>query len=164
MSPVSYISASRPTCPSFLSILTSIPQSTLTAYHRLFGRVILGPLLLGHATLYLSFFAQSSHPDYPSLLAKRFEDSDVQWGFGALTVVVALVLLFTRPFGRRGRWTSWVGGSVRSARRVFYIGHLMLVGALYGAAWCHVKQARPFVVESVVGALVNVGCWLLMIG
>lgn len=162
MSPVSYIFTSRPTCPSFLSIVTSIPQSALTAYHRLFGRVILAPLLLGHATLYLSFFAQSSHPDYPSLLAKRLGDSDVQWGIGAVIVMVAIVLLFTRPFGRKGGWTSWAGGSVRSARRVFYIVHLVLVGALYAAAWSHVKQARPFVVESVVGAIVNVGCWALI--
>lgn len=161
MSPVAYISTSRPIPPSFLSILTSVPQSALTPYHRLFGRMILAPLLLGHATLYLSFFAQSSHPDYPSLLAKRFEDPDVQWGLGALTVVIS-VLLFTRPFGQKRSWTSWTGGSVRSARCSFYVGHLLLVGALYAAAWSHVKQARPFVVESLAASMVNVGCWMLV--
>ena len=155
MSPASYIS-SKPTSPSFISILTTIPQSSLTPYHRLLGRVIIAPLLISHATLYISFFAQSSHPDYPSLLDKRVLDSDVQWGFGAVSMVI-FVIFFVRPLGKRS-W-MWKGESIREDRWSFYLGHLMLVGALGGAAWCHVKHARPFVLEALIGALVNVLCW-----
>jgi hypothetical protein len=74
MSPVWYISASRPTSPSVVSILTGIPQSALTPFHRLFGRVVISLLLIAHATLYLSFFVQSPHPDFRSLLVKRIRN------------------------------------------------------------------------------------------
>lgn len=156
MSPLSYLSSAGPTSPSVLSILTSIPQSSLTPYHRLLGRVIVAPLLISHATLYISFFGQSSHPDYPSLLDKRILDPDVQWGLGAASMVI-FVIFFVRPRGKSS-WL-WKGESIREERWTFFVAHLMLVGALGGAAWCHVKQARPFVLEALVGTLVNVVCW-----
>ncbi|RLL96630.1 hypothetical protein CFD26_102656 [Aspergillus turcosus] len=98
MSPVWYISTSRRTSPSVVSILTAIPQSALTPFHRLFGRVVLAPLLIAHATLYLSFFVQSSHPAFSSLLAKRIRDPDVQWGLCGIVSTI-LILLLARPLG-----------------------------------------------------------------
>lgn len=160
MAPAAYIT-SRPASSSLLSALTCIPQPSLTPYHRLFGRVVIGPLLLGHASLYLSFFAQSAHPEYPSLLAKRINDPDVQWGFGALTMAVS-VLLFARPSGP-GAWRFRGTGTLRSDRQVFYVVHLLLIGCFCSAAYCHVAQARTFVVQGLTGFVVNVGCsWILM--
>jgi hypothetical protein len=161
IAPASYIS-SRPTSPSFLSVITSVPQASLTPYHRLFGRVILAPLFLGHAALYLSFFAQSAHPDYPSLLAKRIGDPDVQWGIGALSMVVS-VLLFSRPLGRKGGGKLWTTGSVGTDRRVFYVVHVLLVAGFCTAAYSHVAQARVFVLQTLGGFVVNGGCsWMLL--
>lgn len=160
MAPASYIS-SRPTSPSFLSALTSIPQPLLTPYHRLFGRVILAPLLLGHALLYLSFFLQSPHPSYSSLLAKRIFDPDVQLGLAALSLVVC-VLLFARPSGEKGR-RLWRTGSIRSDRRVFYVVHVLLVSSLCLAAYSHVVHARVFVLQALGGFVTNAACsWMLL--
>lgn len=160
MSPVSYIS-SRPTSSSLVSILTTIPQSALTPYHRLFGRVILAPLLLSHANLYLSFFAQSPHPDYPSLIAKRIQDPDVQWGLGAISLAVSIIL-YARPLGRRQSSKRGSTGSIRSERRVFYVVHLLLVAGLCAAAYFHVVHARVYVFQTLAAFLVNLGCWLLL--
>lgn len=150
MAPASYIT-SRPTSPSFLSALTTVPQSSLTPYHRLFGRVVLAPLLLSHGSLYLSFFAQSAHPDFPSLLAKRVNDPDVQWGIGALSMIIS-VLLFTRP---KGGWKLRSTGSSQSDRRVFYVVHVLLVAGFCAAAYSHVVHARGFVLQTLAGFAVN---------
>ncbi|KAF7592564.1 hypothetical protein BBP40_012724 [Aspergillus hancockii] len=160
ISPAFYPSA-KPMSPSIMSVLTSISQPALTPYHRLFGRVVLSPLLIGHAILYLNFFAQSSHPDFSSLLAKRIQDPDVQWGFGGLTFAV-LVLLFVRPL-RTAFWVqAWPTSSVKIRRQVFYYGHVLLVAALCVAAYYHVPQARIFVIEALVAFAVNaVCCWKL---
>lgn len=160
MSPVSFIST-NPISPSLVSILTGIPQSKLTPYHRLFGRVILAPLLLGHANLYLSFFAQSTHPEYSSLIEKRIQDSDVQWGLGAITLAVSIIL-YARPLGRRQTSKRASTGSISSQRRVFYAVHLLLVAGLCAAAYLHVVHARVYVGETLAAFLVNLGCWFML--
>ncbi|KAL4871553.1 hypothetical protein BDV12DRAFT_163955 [Aspergillus spectabilis] len=153
MSPAFYIT-STPRASSLLSILTTIPQPTLTAYHRLFARVVISPLLAGHAILYCLFFLQSSHPDYSSLFFKRILDVDVQLGITTVTFVVA-IMGFVRPKGTiGGLWN----GTVKERRRAFFGVHLVLVGWMCLVAYFHVAQARVFVLESLVLFLVNLGC------
>ncbi|KAA8644687.1 putative metalloreductase Fre8 [Aspergillus tanneri] len=160
MSPSLYIITSKSGSPSILSVLISIPQPALTPYHRLLGRLVLPPLLVGHATLYLSFFVQSSHPDFSSLFAKRIQDLDVQWGISAVSIAI-LLLLFARPLSAsRGVW-SWTTASVKTKRQVFYITHIFLVATLCLAAYFHVVHARVFVLEALVGFAINVACcWM----
>lgn len=156
MSPAWYLSASKPASASVVSVLTGIPQPNLTPYHRLFGRVVMTPLLVGHATLYLAFFVQSSHPEFGSLLAKRIQDDDVQCGIAAVTMIVS-VLLFVRPVGNP-RWLRWSTGSLREKREAFYYTHLLLV-VLFGlSAYYHVAQAQTFILQALGAFVVNLGC------
>lgn len=160
LSPALYLSRSKPGAPSIIASLTSLPQPLLNPYHRLCGRLILAPLLLGHAILYLGFFLQSPspRPEFSSLLAKRVRDPDVQWGLGAVGFVVLVIFVLTRPFGGQRRGSSiWsAGGSVTDKRRRFYIAHVALVGVFCLAAYAHVAQAKVFVLETVGGFGINV--------
>ncbi|KAL2871123.1 ferric reductase-like transmembrane domain-containing protein [Aspergillus lucknowensis] len=153
MSPAFYVT-STPRASSLVSVLTSIPQPTVTAYHRLFARIVIAPLLVGHAFCYCLFFLQSTHPDFGSLFAKRVRDPDVQWGIAAVSVALS-IMLFARPVGATGG--IWKG-SIMDRRRAFYIVHIMLVGALCFGAFFHVAQAQAFVLESSAIFLVNLGC------
>ncbi|KAL4911240.1 hypothetical protein BDW74DRAFT_142598 [Aspergillus multicolor] len=153
MSPAFYVT-STPRASSLLSFLTAIPQPTVTAYHRLFARAIVSPLLVGHAILYCLFFLQSSHPDFSSLFAKRILDLDVQLGILALATAVA-VMIFARPMSKTGG--IWKG-TVTDRRRAFYAAHLLLVGLLCLAVYFHVAQAKAFVLESLVVFVINLGC------
>ncbi|KAJ5278999.1 hypothetical protein N7478_004371 [Penicillium angulare] len=164
ISPVAYISTSKPSAPSIFSFLTTVPQGTLTPYHRLFGRVVISPLLFGHAILYLSFFVQSSHPEFGSLLAKRIQDLDVQCGLSALTAAIAL-LFFVRPRGsaKKGVARAWDGGSMQDRRRTFYFGHISLVVVLCVAAYFHVAQAQKYMVQSLGAFMLNgFGSWVMV--
>lgn len=157
MSPAAYISTTRPTAPSIISSLTSISQSALTPYHRLFGRVIIAPLLFGHATFYLLFFVQSTHPEFGSLLAKRVLDRDVQCGMLAVSTLVA-VLLFVRPRGtapKTGLQAWLLQGSIKDRRRIFYIGHVSLVLGLCVVAYWHVAQARFYLGQTLAASVLN---------
>ncbi|PWY95812.1 rerric reductase like transmembrane component [Aspergillus sclerotioniger CBS 115572] len=160
MSPALYLSAS-PGSPSVMSVLTSVPQPTINAYHRLFGRLVLSPLLIAHAFLYDSFFLQSSHPDFGSLFAKRIRDTDVQWGIAAVTMAVAAAL-FARP-AKMPRWVRWLKpSSAKTRQQIFYIGHVSIVGALELAAFSHVSVARVYILESLMSSVINFGCCWLM--
>lgn len=163
LAPTSFIFTSNPALPSLLSSLTSIPQTTLAPYHRLFGRLIIVPLLCGHGILYLLFYVQSSHPLFGTLLAKRIRDLDVQCGLAALATAL-LVLIFGRSTLWQLRSLQWPGlRSAEERRRVFYIGHLVLVGALLALAYSHVIYARPYVLEAIGVSIANlVYCWLLV--
>ncbi|KAL2826858.1 rerric reductase like transmembrane component [Aspergillus cavernicola] len=158
MSPALYIT-STPRASSLVSVLTSIPQPTVTAYHRLFARVVISPLLVGHAILYCLFFLQSSHPGFSSLFAKRILDLDVQLGTAAVTMASA-AMIFVRPRGATGG--IWKG-TVKDRRRAFFVVHLLLVGVLCLAAYFHVAQAQVFVLESVVAFLLNLGCCFMTV-
>lgn len=149
-----------------MSYLTSIPQPHLTPYHRLFGRVVLTPLLLGHVVLYLVFFAQSASPNpaFGSLLAKRIRDPDVQWGIGAVGMAAVVLFVLTRPLRQRSRGldsgpgqgsslglTALVTGpssSVVDQRWRFYMAHVLFVGVFCLAMYWHVAQAKPYVLET----------------
>ncbi|BDD59346.1 hypothetical protein MPDQ_007585 [Monascus purpureus] len=160
MAPVFYLST-KPTLPSLLSLLTSIPQQTLTPYHRLYGRIVLSPLLLGHAGLYLSFFFQSSHPEFGTLLAKRVRDPDVQWGIVALCSAVS-ILIFTRPSGGQKRG-SWMWRGPKTTKWGFYVGHVSFVAAFCTAVYSHVGYTRAYILETLIGSVLNVVvCWLLL--
>ena len=165
MAPASYISTSKPASPSILSSLTSLLQPFLNPYHRLFGRLVLAPLLLGHAILYLAFFLQSPspHPDFTMLLGKRVRDPDVQWGLGTVGIAILAIFVLTRPLGqRRGVWLG-ASGSMKDRRERFYIAHVMLVGVFCLGAYTHVEQARVFVLETLVGFGLNLGWSMLYI-
>ncbi|CAG8926025.1 unnamed protein product [Penicillium salamii] len=163
MSPMAYIS-SKPTTSSVLSIVTGISQQTLTPYHRLFGRVVISPLLLAHAALYTLFFVQSSHPEFGTLLAKRVQDLDVQCGMAAILTVV-LLFLFARPRGtaQRGLQSWLMQGSLQERRRMFYFGHVSLVIFLCVVAYTHVQQAQRFIIQSLGASLLNGVCsWVIL--
>lgn len=163
ISPMAYIS-SKPATSSVLSVITGVSQPALTPYHRLFGRMVISPLLLAHATLYLLFFAQSSHPEFGTLLAKRVQDLDVQCGMVALVSVV-LLFLFARPRGAvQGGLQSWfMQGPLQERRRMFYFGHVSLVILLGVVAYTHVKQAQRYIVQSLWASLLNGICsWVIV--
>ncbi|KAL4974449.1 hypothetical protein BDW66DRAFT_139848 [Aspergillus desertorum] len=153
MSPAFYVTSTSK-ASSLLSFLTAVPQPTVTPYHRLFARVVVSPLLVGHAILYCAFFLQSSHPDFSSLFFKRILDLDVQLGIVAITAAVA-IMVFARPLGKTGG--IWKG-TVIGRRRAFYSAHLFLVGLLCLAAYFHVAQAKAFVLELLAVFVVNLGC------
>ncbi|KAL4793576.1 hypothetical protein BDV19DRAFT_213787 [Aspergillus venezuelensis] len=153
MSPAFY-ATSTPRASSLLSVLTAISQPELTAYHRLFARAVISPLLVGHAILYSLFFVQSSHPEFGSLFAKRIIDMDVQLGITAIATAIG-ILFMMRPTGTAGG--IWKG-TVQERRRAFYYAHLMLVGILGLAAYYHVVQAQAFVLEALLTFIVNLGC------
>lgn len=160
MSPAAYISTSNPSASSIFSFLTSIPQASVTPYHRLFGRMVISPLLFGHATLYLLFFVQSSHPEFGSLIFKRVRDFDVQCGLLALSTTI-LLLIFVRPRGvaRKGGAQAQAGtGSLQDRRRTFYIGHVFLVVVLGVAAYSHVAHAQKYMIQALGVFVVNAVC------
>ncbi|KAF7715170.1 Uncharacterized protein PECH_007485 [Penicillium ucsense] len=157
MSPAAYVFSSRPASSSMFSMMTSIPQTVLTPYHRLFGRLVISPLLIGHAVLYLLFFAQSSHPVFGSLLNKRVRDFDVQCGLMAVSMLVS-VMFFQRPRAAssqtapRGRLAV---RSIRERRQSFYWGHIALVGLLCLAAYFHVAHAHFYMLQALGAFAVN---------
>lgn len=159
MSPAAYISTSRPSASSIFSYLTSTPQATVTPYHRLFGRIVITPLLSGHAILYLLFFVQSEHPEYGTLLLKRIRDFDVQCGLLAISTAI-LLLLFARPRASQARP---VAGSMQERRRSFYYGHLFLVIVLCASAYAHVAQAQKFMLQAGGASLLNGACSFAMV-
>lgn len=163
LAPTSFIFTANPALPSLLSSLTSIPQTVLASYHRLFGRLIIVPMLCGHGIFYLLFYVQSAHPLFGTLLAKRIRDLDVQCGLAALATAL-LVLIFGRSTLWQLRSLQWPGlRSAQERRRVFYIGHLVLVGALLALAYSHVIYARPYVLEAIGVSIANlVYCWLIV--
>ncbi|EPS27813.1 hypothetical protein PDE_02757 [Penicillium oxalicum 114-2] len=150
MSPAAYISTSKPAASSICSLVTSIPQVTLSPYHRLLGRLVISPLLTGHAALYLVFFAQSSHPDFGTLLNKRIRDFDVQCGLMAVSMLLYTVF-FQRPRAASSK-TNTRGcravGSMRERRLSFYFGHIALVGLLCFSAYYHVAQAQKYMLQA----------------
>lgn len=163
MSPMAYIS-SKPATSSVLSVITGVSQPSLTPYHRLFGRMVISPLLLAHATLYMLFFAQSSHPEFGTLLAKRVQDLDVQCGMLAIFLVV-LLFLFARPRGaaQSGLQAWLMQGSLQERRRMFYFGHVSLVVLLGVVAYTHVKQAQRYVIQTLWASLLNGVCSLVIV-
>lgn len=156
MSPAAYISTSKPLASSIFSFVMSIPQATITPYHRLFGRMVISPLLVGHATLYLLMFVQTSYPEFGSLLNKRVRDPDVQCGLFAMTVVISL-LFFVRPRGAgpKAGVTGSAASSMQERRRSFYLGHVFLVGLLCFAAYYHVAQAQRYMAQTLGASLAN---------
>ncbi|CAI7637651.1 unnamed protein product [Penicillium manginii] len=161
MSPAAYISTSKPSASSIFSYLTSIPQASVTPYHRLFGRAVIAPLLFAHATLYLLFFVQSEHPDFGILLFKRVRDFDVQCGLLAISMTTALVL-FARPRGVASKGALGAG-SMQERRRLFYYIHVILVVVLCAAAYCHVAQAQRYMIQALGASLLNGVCSLVMV-
>ncbi|KAJ6044339.1 hypothetical protein N7460_005694 [Penicillium canescens] len=159
MSPAAYISTIKPGASSLCSVLTGISQPILTPYHRLFGRVVVLPLLLAHATLYMAFFVQNSHPEFGLLVFKRVRDSDVQCGLVAISSV-AFLFLFARPRGtKQNGLQGWLmQGPVQERRRMFYLYHVFLVAVLCGAAYCHVKQAQKYMIQTLVASVLNGVC------
>ncbi|KAJ5973665.1 hypothetical protein N7481_010875 [Penicillium waksmanii] len=161
MSPAAYISTSKPSASSIFSYLTSIPQATVTPYHRLFGRAVISPLLFAHATLYLLFFVQSEHPDFGILLFKRVRDFDVQCGLLAVSMTI-LLLLFARPRGVASKGALGAG-SMQERRRLFYYVHVFLVVVLCAAAYCHVAQAQKYMIQALGASLLNGVCSFLLV-
>ncbi|KAJ5364140.1 uncharacterized protein N7496_009853 [Penicillium cataractarum] len=165
MSPAAYISTSKPAASSIFSFVTSIPQATVTPYHRLFGRMVISPLLVGHATLYLSFFIETNHPEFGSLLNKRVRDLDVQCGLFAISMVISLIF-YVRPRGaalKTGTQGRSAAGSMQERRRSFYYGHISLVALLCFAAYYHVLQAQKYMVQALGAFLVNgVFSWVVV--
>lgn len=147
LAPTSFLLRSRGV-PSVLSLVTTIPQPTLTAYHRLLGRLVVVPLLCAHAALYLNFYMQTPDPTYGSLLAKRVRDLDVE--IGICGIVVATLFWVLRGSTVR-RWSGSILGvdTPEGRRKAFYVVHLGLVAVLLVLAYAHVVFARVFVLESV---------------
>ncbi|EEH19813.2 hypothetical protein PABG_02072 [Paracoccidioides brasiliensis Pb03] len=134
-----------------LSRLLHLPQTYLTPYHRLFGRLVIPTLLSLHAFLYIMFFVQNG------LLEKRLNDADVQFGIVGILVMGALV-------GMSG-WVKKRGSSKRASgsvsRGTAYLIHVSLAMCLLAVAYCHVEYARKFVVQAVGIYGVDVGSWVI---
>lgn len=123
------------------------------------------PLLFAHAVLYLAFFAQSAHPEFGTLLAKRVQDLDVQYGITGIITAVC-ILFFRRPMAQGPGPKRTAGpGIVSQRRRTFYVVHLLSVAGLFAAAYFHVVYARTFVLQSLAAFVISVGCcWAMDAG
>lgn len=160
LAPTSFIFASNPTLPSILSYVTSIPQTTLAPYHRLFGRLVIVPLLCGHAMLYLLFYVQVPHPTFGTVFSKRIRDPDVQYGLSGVSCAILILICGRSALWRVRHALNLTSLDVR--RRVFYTVHLILVTGFLTLAYLHVAYARVFVLESIGVSLANLACcWLL---
>ncbi|KAJ5246150.1 hypothetical protein N7468_001133 [Penicillium chermesinum] len=155
MSPAAYISTSKPAAASIFSFLTSVSQSTLTPYHRLFGRMVILPLLFTHATLYLLFFIQSVDPEFGTLFAKRVQDLDVQCGISALLCAISF-LFFTKPRVAAPRdATKKAAGSIQERRTSFYWGHISLAAFLCASVYYHVVYAQKYMLQTMGAFVLN---------
>ena len=85
-------------------------------------------------------------------MLKRIRDSDVQWGIAGVFFVTILVVILRRP----GSTTWWKSNEF--TRQVFYVAHVSLFMAFCVAVFEHVGQARKYVVEAVVGLVLNAVC------
>ncbi|EEH39600.2 hypothetical protein PAAG_01789 [Paracoccidioides lutzii Pb01] len=134
-----------------LSRLLHLPQTYLTPYHRLFGRLVIPTLLSLHAFLYIMFFVQNG------LLEKRLKDADVQFGIVGILVMGVVVGM--------SRWVKGRGSSKRASgsvsRGTAYLLHVSLVMGLLAVVYCHVEYARKFVVQAVGIYGVDVGSWVI---
>ncbi|PGH08361.1 hypothetical protein GX51_01187 [Blastomyces parvus] len=135
------------------SNLLLLPQTHLTPYHRLFGRLVIPTLICLHSLLYLMLFVENG------VLEKRLNDSDVQFGIFAFFALVGL-------WGTSGWVVGWVrrkGNSTsgRISKRVAYVLHVAFVMLLLGMVYCHVEHARRFVVQALVIYGVDVGSWVV---
>lgn len=158
LAPTSFWFTSNTTLPSIVSYLTSIPQPTLTAYHRLLTRFVLVPLICSHAVLFDLFYLQVPHPVFGILFAKRIRDPDVQLGVAGVLVAV-LVLVFGRAnISKLGQGV----GKPETRRQLFYVVHLVLVSGFFVLGYSHVRYARPFVLEAVVASVANAACCKLL--
>ncbi|EEP77181.1 predicted protein [Uncinocarpus reesii 1704] len=107
---------------NFVLRLLGVRQAIFTPYHRLYGRLVLFPLLTLHAILYITFFMRQS------LLAKRSSDADVQWGMAGIILAWAI-------------WSMSSGGKTLTKRQ-FYLGHVAMVMGLLVVAYFHVVHVR----------------------
>ncbi|EEQ83746.1 hypothetical protein RJZ56_006313 [Blastomyces dermatitidis] len=136
------------------SNLLLLPQTHLTPYHRLFGRLVIPALISLHSLLYLIFFAENG------VLETRLNDSDVQFGIWALFALVGL--WWTSGWVRRkGSSTARSGSSGRMSKRGAYVLHVAFVMLLLGVVYFHVEHARRFVVQALVIYGVDVGSWVV---
>ncbi|PCH07473.1 Hypothetical protein PENO1_011580 [Penicillium occitanis (nom. inval.)] len=160
LAPTSFIFTSNSTLPSIISYLTSIPQPSLTAYHRLLGRFVIVPLVCSHAALFLLFYIQVPYPVFGTLFAKRIRDPDVQYGLAGTSFAILILVL-----GRANVWKlrNLISiSSPESRRQLFYVVHFVLVSIFFGLAYSHVRYARPFVLEAIGASVVNLAvCKLL---
>ncbi|KLJ10343.1 hypothetical protein EMPG_14252 [Blastomyces silverae] len=145
------------------SNLLLLPQTHLTPYHRLFGRLVIPTLISLHSLLYLMFFVENG------VLEARLNDSDVQFGIWAFFALVGLwgtsgwVVGWVR---RKGNSTSGSGSgssssSGRMSKRGAYFLHVAFVMLLLGVVYFHVEHARRFVVQALVIYGVDVGSWVV---
>lgn len=160
LAPSSFLFTANIALPSIVSTLTSIPQTALTPYHRLLGRLVIVPLLCGHAGFFLNFYLQVAHPEFGNIFNKRVRDQDVQYGLAA-TAFAILVLVFGRS--RLWKFRGQLNWGTSDARgQLFYTVHLTLVSIFFALAYSHVKYARPFVLEAVGVSLANMVCCKLL--
>ncbi|OAX80809.1 hypothetical protein ACJ72_04852 [Emergomyces africanus] len=137
------------------SHLLRLPQTRLTPYHRLFGRLVIPTLVSLHSFLYIMFFVQNG------LLEKRLNDADVQLGIVGFWVLAGL-------WGTSG----WVAGWARSrgystsrlasgskSKRTAYVLHVVLVMMVLGTVYFHVEYARRYVVQALAIYGLDVGSW-----
>lgn len=122
-------------------------QAVLTPYHRLFGRLVIFPLLILHASLYLTFFALTTYP--VPLLPKRLYDLDVQLGITGITLVIVL-------WATSSSWGKIGGLRRKLSRQTFYVVHVFLVAGLLVVVYFHVEYARKFVIQGFVIYAVDV--------
>ncbi|KAL1961332.1 hypothetical protein VTO42DRAFT_60 [Malbranchea cinnamomea] len=119
--------------------LSGLSQAALTPYHRLFGRLVIFPLLTLHAMLYMMFFALTTEP--VPLLPKRLNDLDVQLGITGISL--AFVLWITSS-----SWRAWGGLKKKVSRETFYAVHVSLVLGFFVVAYFHVEYARKYVLQA----------------
>ncbi|EER45084.1 predicted protein [Histoplasma capsulatum H143] len=140
------------------SHLLHLPQTHLTPYHLLFGRLVIPTLISLHSALYLMFFVENG------VLEKRLNDPDVQIGIIGGWILVLLwgtsgwVVGWVRG---QGNPTSRSSGSGSKSKRMAYVVHVALVIVLLGAVYFHVEHARKFVVQALMIYGVDVGSWVI---
>ncbi|OJD17014.1 hypothetical protein AJ78_02858 [Emergomyces pasteurianus Ep9510] len=139
------------------SHLLHVPQTHLTPYHRLLGRLVIPTLVSLHSFLYIMFFVQNG------LLEKRLNDADVQLGIFAFLALAGL-------WGASGWVAGWARGkrystsrlvSGSGSKRAAYVLHVVLVLVVLGTVYFHVEYSRRYVVQALVIYGVDVGSWVI---
>ncbi|EME87388.1 uncharacterized protein MYCFIDRAFT_108114, partial [Pseudocercospora fijiensis CIRAD86] len=120
-----------------IQLLTGASHESLISIHQILGKIIT-ILFWCHATLYVAFFI------IKSLLAAKIQEFYIMCGIFATLGFTAIGTTALKPV------RDW-------SYRVFYITHVSLATILLPALYFHVEHIRPYIYETVLVYVVNVG-------
>ncbi|KAF7187377.1 Ferric/cupric reductase transmembrane component 2 [Pseudocercospora fuligena] len=124
-----------------LQFLMGTSHESLISIHQILGKIIT-VLFWCHAALYVAFYIMNS------LLAAKIKEFYIICGIFAILGFTAVGTTALKPV------RDW-------SYRVFYITHVSLATVLLPALYFHVHHIRPYIYETVLVYLINVGFRLI---